>query len=176
MTKRARICPWKTVPCCLPSHSVTRVLNRDQLDSLCREGLGTLWFTREVDPLVLELLNARELHFLLTTLYPSLKNIPYQFCRAGGPGHQVIVPLSINESDMEPSLDYPFTPYFTVEQLKGLVGRKGCLYLRPLQELPKCTRVSQVEVYVFVCCCLFCYINHMYVCSGEPNEMQNLGK
>ena len=107
----------------------------------------------------MDLLNARELHYQLITLYPSLNNVHYQLCRAGGPSHQVILPLSISDSAMEPSLDRPFTPYFTVEQLKALIGRKGRLYLRPLQEVARCTRVSQVEVcYLSLCtaaCCIF---------------------
>lgn len=132
---RARANPrkWKTTPCLLNSPSMTRVPTREQMDHLCRKGLGTLWFDKDVDQLHLPLhYDADELHFVLTCIYPSLVDVKYELCRAGGPSHHMIVPLAIDDDEMIPSLDRPFRPYFSVDLLKERIGRKGRLYVRPL--------------------------------------------
>lgn len=71
---------WKTVPCCLSGPHVTRVPSKAILDGLCREGLGTLWFTKDQELLELDLLDVREFHFMIICLYPCLKNVPYEIC------------------------------------------------------------------------------------------------
>lgn len=144
--KKVRISTWKTVPCCFSSPSTVRVPTKAVLDTLCRDGLGTLWFVKDQEPLELEYLSAMELHFFLTCLYPSIRNAPYELCRAGGPGHQVLVPIPIDDPDKVPHAGRPFVPFFTVEMLKTSIGRKGRLYIRPLQEIQGAPRVSQIEV------------------------------
>lgn len=144
--KQGKRITWKTIPCCLSGPHATRVPTRDLLDGLCREGLGTLWFSKDQEPLELELLDAQEFHFQIVCLYPSLKNVPYEICRAGGPGHQVLVALHIDDPTKTPSSDRPFTPFFDVEHLKELIGRKGRLYIRPVIPIRGCTRMSEVEV------------------------------
>ena len=118
------------------------------MDGLCRIGLGTLWFTKEEEPLELDLLNAEELNYLLISLYPKLMDVPYQFCRAGGPSHQIIVPFAIEDASKVPAVDQSFSPYFTVSMLKALVGRKGRLYIRPMKPLKEGSEVSQYEVVI----------------------------
>ena len=108
-SKRRKNVTWRTVPCCLPGPSHCRIPNRAVLDGLCREGMGTLWFTKDEEPLELDMLSADELHYLIVNLYPMLQNVPYRLCRAGGPGHQVIVPLIIDEPAKIPANDQPFT-------------------------------------------------------------------
>ena len=144
--KRRKISKWKTIPCCLSKPDISRVPTKSAMDDLCRDGMGTLWFSRDEEPLELDLLSSTELHYLVVSLYPMLKNTSYEFCRAGGPGHQVIVPLSIDDPTRIPSNDQPFLPYFTVEMLKTSIGRKGRVYIRPLKEVRGSHRVSQVEV------------------------------
>ena len=110
--KRRKISKWKTIPCCLSKPDISRVPTKSAMDDLCRDGMGTLWFSRDEEPLELDLLSSTELHYLVVSLYPMLKNTSYEFCRAGGPGHQVIVPLSIDDPTRIPSNDQPFLPYF----------------------------------------------------------------
>ncbi len=138
---------WKIVPCCLAGPSTHQVPSKIELDYLCRDGLGTLWFTRDEDPLELDFVNAEELHFLILCLYPMMAGIPYQFCRAAGLGNKVIVPLHVNDTSYSPEMESvrPFKPYFTVKMLKEAVGRKGRLYIRPLSTLVG-VRVSQLQV------------------------------
>ena len=70
---RANPRKWKATPCLLNSPSVTRVPTREQMDQLCRKGLGTLWFDKDVDQLHLPLYyDADKVHFVLTCLYPPL--------------------------------------------------------------------------------------------------------
>ena len=141
--KQGKRLTWKTIPCCLSGPHMTKVPARDMMDGLCREGLGTLWFSKEQE---LEHLDPQEFHFLILCLYPFLKNVPYEICRAGGPGHQVLVALHINDSDKIPKKEQPFIPFFDVGQLKELIGRKGCLYIRPLTTIKGYARMSEVEV------------------------------
>lgn len=148
--KRNRATGWKTVPCCLGGPSTSNVPCRTELDSLCREGVGTLWFTKDEDPLELELLQPAELHFLIVCLYPMLKSVPYEFCRAAGLGNKVIVPLKINDDMYLPAAELPFRPYFSVNQLKSAVGRRGRLYIRPLLDIDRSVRMSQLEVGIVV--------------------------
>ena len=44
----------------------------------------------------------------------------------------MIVTLVIDDEEMVPSAEQLFQPYFTVDCLKGRIGRKGRLYIRPL--------------------------------------------
>ena len=60
------------------------------------------------------------------------RNIKYELCHAGGPSHHMIVPLAIDDEEMVPSLERHFQPYFGVNVLKERIGRKECLYIRPL--------------------------------------------
>lgn len=76
-----------------------------------------------------------------------LKSVPYEFCRAAGPGNKVIVPLPISDGAYLPAVESPFKPYLSVSQLKGAVGRKGRLYIRPFVEVARAARMSQLEVY-----------------------------
>lgn len=85
---------------------------------------------------------------MIVCLYYCLKKVPYEICRAGGPGHQVIVPLHINNPSKTPSHNQPFEPFFSVEKLKELIGRKGRLYIRPLITVKGSSRVTEVEVSV----------------------------
>lgn len=154
--KKTRGATWKTVPCCVRGPSCSHVPYKSELDELCREGLGTLWFSRTEDPLELELINAEELHFLILCLYPILKEVPYEFCRAAGVGNKVIVPLNIDDSRYIPDVDRPFQPYFTVLKLKDAVGRKGRLYIRPMTTLGKGSRVSETQVlYTLYLCIMY---------------------
>ena len=64
-----------------------------------------------------------------------LNDTPYELCKAAGPGHNVIVPLTIEEDSFRPDVSRPFSPYFTPDEVKSQVGRKGRLYIRPSLEL-----------------------------------------
>ena len=141
--RKGRATAWKTVPCCLRGPSASQVPSKTEMG---RTGLGSLWFTRDEDPLELELITASELHFLILCLYPMLRSTPYQFCRAAGLGNKVIVPLLIDDSSFLPASERPFKPYFSVQMLKDAVGRKGRLYIRPLLEVKGISRLTQLEV------------------------------
>ena len=59
--RKGRATAWKTVPCCLRGPSASQVPSKTEMDTFCRPGLGSLWFTRDEDPLELELITASEL-------------------------------------------------------------------------------------------------------------------
>ncbi len=147
--KRRKLPEWSVTPCCLRGpQTQTSVPSQLAMDELCKVGLGTRWFSRE-DRLKLPLyLTAEEIHFVMTCLYPKLQNAPYEFCKATGPGNKVIVALPIARISKRPSIHKPFAPYFSVRDLKENIGRKGRLYIRPLQGLDtrQSVRLSAVEV------------------------------
>lgn len=133
--KRRKASPWKVVPCCLSSPSTARVPIKGILNQLCKHGLGTKWFCKE-DQLEMPLyLTAEEVHYLICILYPPLKRISYEFCKASGPGNNVIVPLIVANERFKPGSAFPFLPYFDAENLKSQIGRKGRLYIRPMEEV-----------------------------------------
>ena len=139
---------WKATPCLLNSPNLTRVPTRDQMDQLCRKGLGTLWFDKDDQLQLPHYYNSEELHFVLLCLYPQLVGKKYELCRVGGPSHHLILPLPIDNPEMIPSRESPFRPYFTVDLLKERIGRKGRLYIRPLTpiELNSCPTITAEEV------------------------------
>ena len=86
---------WKVVQRVLSGPNIHSLPKRGPLDRLCKCGLGTLWFTKD-DPLSIgTYLTPDELHYLFLCLYPILAGIPYEFCKAAGPGNTVIVALDI---------------------------------------------------------------------------------
>ena len=134
-TKKKRISAWKVVPCTLSGPNIHTVPKRGNLDRLCKRGLGTLWFTKE-DPLSIPTyLTPEELHFLILCLYPTLSRIPYEFCKAAGPGNSVILSLDIDDSRMKSHKDREFLPFFAPDRLKDAIGRKGRVYIRPLKRI-----------------------------------------
>ena len=96
-------------------------------------------------------LTADEVHFLIVCLYPQLQSIPYELCKATGPGHCVLVPLAVEDETKKPRRGSPFTPYFSCVKLKELIGRKGKLYIRPLEAIQdnKCPSLTEIEVIFF---------------------------
>lgn len=132
-SKRKRLLPWKVLPCCLEGPATTRVPTRSSLDRLCKLGLGVLWFTREDMLSIPTYLTPDELHFLVICLYPLIKSIPYEFCKAAGPGNNVIVPLPVPKN--AESRNSNFVPFGTPDILKSFIGRKGKLYIRPLRSV-----------------------------------------
>ncbi len=122
--KKAPSC-WKVVPCCLRGPSSCQVPNKIELDDLC---LGTLWFTRDEDPLELDFVNAEE------CLYPLMAGIPYQLCSLGNKA------LHVNDTSYYPETE---RPYFTVKMLKESVGI-ACIFGRCLG-----IRISQIQVHSF---------------------------
>ncbi len=137
MSKRRKVNPWKVIPCCLASPSCNRVPTRGPLSLLCKKGLGTLWFCNEDRLEVPTYYTAEEVHYVLVTLFPLLRDFPYEFCKATGPGNNVLVPLSRpNSSELEAATSVlTHTPVFAADQLKGQIGRKGRLYIRPRQDI-----------------------------------------
>ncbi len=141
------------VPCCLASSSCNRVPTRGPLANLCKKGLGILWFCNEDRLQIPTYYTPEEVHYVVVTLYPLLRNICYEFCKATGPGNNVLVPLSRpNSSRLEagPSA-LIHTPVFSADQLKGQVGRKGRLYIRPCQNIifslgPNSTRTRGKDI------------------------------
>ena len=107
-----------------------------------------LWFDKDCALQLPTCLTPDELHFLIVCLYPLLKELPYEFCKATGPGNTVIISLQIEDYRMKPSASSPFIPYFTPDRLKSYIGRKGKLYIRPLCtiDIPSCTIKSEREV------------------------------
>ena len=112
-----------------------KIPTKGSLNELCKRGLGTLWFSA-CDKLQIETcLTREEFHFLLLCLYPMLNDTPYELCKAAEPGHNVIVPLTIEEDSFRPDVSRPFSPYFALDEVKSPVGRKGRLYIQPSLEL-----------------------------------------
>lgn len=143
---KVHIQTWKVVPVCLQKPDENTVPKMGSLSKLCRIGLGSKWFTVD-DRLEIELhLSAEELHLLILCLYPQLKGIPYEFCKAAGPGNTVIVPILIPEERKRPRQGKPFHPYFSSSVLREKVGRKGKLYIRPLKNIQTSRSLSDVEV------------------------------
>ncbi len=82
---------WKVVPCCLQSPDSTTVPTKGLMDQLVKIGLGIRWFSSD-DKLDIDLyLTEGELHFLFICLFPV---IPYEICKATGPGNTVICTLA----------------------------------------------------------------------------------
>lgn len=132
---RRKLSTWKVVPCLLSGPSIVSVPKKGVLDTLCKCGLGTLWFTKE-DPLsIATYLIPEELHFLFLCLYPILSGISYEMCKAAGPGNSVIVALDIDDPRKKPEADHEFFPFFAPDRLKTAIGRKGRIYIRPLKEI-----------------------------------------
>lgn len=147
-SKRKKMKCWKVVPVCLQNHSLSRVPTKGKLANLCKIGLGSKWFCTE-DKLAIELyLTKEELHFLIVCLYHQLHDVPYELCKATGPGNCVIVPLNIDDPSKKPRRGRPFVPHFSCEKVKELIGRKGKLYIRPLESIPpdRCPTMSEVSV------------------------------
>lgn len=172
-TKKKKLLPWKVVTCCLEGPESNKVPTRGTLDRLCKRGLGILWFTKE-GPLELPTyLTADELHFLVVCLYPLLQRIPYEFCKAAGPGNNVIVPLNIEDQRMKPSASRPLAPYFTPDMLKACIGRKGKLYIRPLRIIDLSAIPARPEHEVSAFQALFIRCISIYVMYGRftlPNR------
>lgn len=139
-SKRKKLLPWKVLPCCVDGPAVVRVPTRSSLDRLCKLGLGVLWFTREDMLSIQTYLTPEELHFLIICLYPLIRDVPYEFCKAAGPGNNVIIDLPVEDLRMKPAANRKFVPFCTPDLLKRFIGRKGKLYIRPLQNLDVATR------------------------------------
>ena len=54
---------------------------------------------------ILMCLTAHVVHFLLVCLYPQLQSFPYELCKATGPGHCVLVPLTLLCSNRDQKRD-----------------------------------------------------------------------
>ena len=69
-------------------------------------------------------------------------------CKATGPGNSVLIPLEIDNEGLRPKKGIPFHPAFSVSQLRMLIGRKGKVYIRPLEEIAvdNYPRLSDQEV------------------------------
>lgn len=148
-TKRKRAV-WKVVPCALSGPGIMSVPKKGILDRLCKHRMGTLWFTKE-DPLQIPTyLTPDELHFMFLCLYPMLSGIPYEFCKATGPGNNVIVPLDIPDTGSRPRRDREFVPFFSPDRVKAAIDRKGRIYVRPLIQIDIGTLV-QVPEYLVSC-------------------------
>lgn len=124
MRRRLRGQAWKVVPCCLPGLSTVKVPTKGPLNDLCKMGLGTLWFSAS-DKLQIETcMTPEEFHFLLLCLYPMLSEVLYELCKAAGPGHTVIVPLTIEDQSFRPSGSQPFSSYFSPNEVRGRLAAK----------------------------------------------------
>ena len=146
--KKRKIQQWKFVPVCLQSPLTDRVPTKGVLDSLCKIGLGSKWFSND-DKLAVNVdTSAEEFHFLLTCLFPPIRRVPYEICKATGPGNCLVIPLPITDESMRPQRGKPFHPAFSVDQLKERIGRKGKLYIRPVKQIPRerCPRLTDREV------------------------------
>ena len=166
-SKRKKLMPWKVLPCCVDGPGCTKVPTRGSLDKLCKAGLGVLWFTREEMLSIPTYLTAEELHFLMICLYPLLRNEPYEFCKAVGPGNNIIIPLPIEDRYSRPSASCRFVPFRTPDQLKRLIGHKGKLYIRPLRHIDITALPVLLEHVVCVCvsvCVCMCACVCMRVC------------
>ena len=81
-SKKRKVQQWKLIPVCLQSPQTLCVPTKGVLDSLCKLGLGSKWFTND-DKVVVNLdTSADEFHFLLLCLFPQLRGIPYEICKA----------------------------------------------------------------------------------------------
>ena len=94
-TKRVKLQEWKVVPVCLDGPHTDRAPTKGVLDSLIRRGLGSKWFTCDDKLAVNADATADEFHFLIQCLFLLIKIIPYEFCKATGPGNVVLVTLPI---------------------------------------------------------------------------------
>ena len=150
--RRKKLKCWQVIPVCLQSNSTSKVPTKGVLTQLCKKRLGSKWFCSN-DKLSIETdLTENELHFLLLCLYPQLQGIPYEFCKATGPGNKVLFSLTIEDQRRRPRRETRFVPYFTCAKLKEQIGRKGKLYIRPLQNIPDavCTTITELEVYNYM--------------------------
>ena len=87
---------------------------------LCKIGLGSKWFTNDYKLVVDVYLSAEEFHFLLVCLFPPIRYVPYEICKATGPGNSVVVPLAIDDENLRPQQGKSFQPFFSIVQLKVL--------------------------------------------------------
>ena len=81
-------------------------------------------------------------------LFPQLKCIPYEFWKATGPGNCVVVPVSISDSRKKPRRGRPFHSFFSADLLKEMIGRRGKLYIRPVESIQSelCPYLTETEV------------------------------
>ena len=132
-SKRVKLQQWKVIPVCLDGPHIDRVPTKGVLNDLCRRSLGSKWLTAEDRLEVNADATAEEFHFTLQCLFPPLRSIPYEFCKATGAGNVVLVPLLISNEGLRPKRNQPFHPFCSVRELKEGIGRMGKLYIRLLQ-------------------------------------------
>ena len=107
-SKKRRIQKWKFIPVCLQSPLTATVPTKGVLDSLCKLGLGSKWFSGE-DKLALGVeVSSEEFHFVMVCLFPLIRDVPYEVCKATGPGNTVLIPLVIEDESLRPHKGLPF--------------------------------------------------------------------
>ena len=74
-----------------------------------------IWFTKEEDPPQLDDLKSCTSHCYV--FFPMLKTVPYRFRRAGGPEHQVIIPLRIDEPKNRRKMAHFTIPQYRITEL-----------------------------------------------------------
>lgn len=106
--KPRKVQQFKFIPVCVRSPLTVTVPTKGVLDHLCKLGLGSKWFCNEDKLPVPVDASAEGMHFVLLCLFPPLMDIPYEICKASGPGNSVIVPLPIDNEALHPRKGAPF--------------------------------------------------------------------
>ena len=111
-SKKRKIQRWRYIPVCLQSPFMSIVPTKGTLDTLCKVGLGSKWLCAE-DRLSLGVeVSSEEFYFVVLCLFPPLRNIPYEICKATGPGNSVLIPLPIDNEGLQPKKGYRSSLYF----------------------------------------------------------------
>lgn len=116
---------FKHVIGCLPGPEVTLNPSRQEWDKLYSMGLGKMW--RGHSPASIpQTLQEKDLHSLLLSMYPALVSMQYELCKLGGPYNNEVTPLKERDQTIT------FSPFWTPERLRQVIGNKAQLIIRPL--------------------------------------------
>ena len=119
---------FKHVIACLPSPRYSLNPSRQEWDHLYDVGLGRMWRGHAAASIPLAL-QPKDFHALLLSMYPALMSTHYELCKLGGAYNNELTTLEENDRDESP---ISFSPYWTPETLRHVIGNKAQLIIRPL--------------------------------------------
>lgn len=134
---------FKHVIACVSNPNVSLNPSRKEWERLHGVGLGKLW-KGHAPAFIPDGLLAKEFHALILSMYPVLLSTRYDLCKLGGPYNNEIMVLRDDGPDNTLSTCFP---YWTPERLKGVIGNKAQVIIRPSATLVEDARnVSTVSM------------------------------
>ena len=129
--RQVKGCTWKVIPCALPGPSMVKVPTKGSLNELCKQGLGTLWFTVN-DKLDVRTVMSPDMG-VWSVYAPCLKmsQMSHMSCARLQDLDIPWLCLWISRMRLWPESSRPFSPYFSPDEAKKEIASKKCLL--PLQ-------------------------------------------